>query len=307
MPADVPWPPVPSVPTAPRALCSPANALQVSVAAPKPQKSSKRRRLGDSSVETIEGTEGADGQVSPLASRVSSLFEEEEEEEGKGELDAIDFAAGSDDEIGTSVRADAEVEEVDESMGASPTLDDSIMSHNATLALDSRTPSSAFPFKSVFGPSAKAATSTLKRSRSRGSSTASSPGSSQRELRRLSASILGSALKHDASTPLALHGLTPGNFSPSAFFLDGSPGTSAGLNSINSINVLSMSAVSVTGNSQARTLLSPQLSDLKEVIVHKSTPDEPIREPQPPTRRHVHAYRGGRRAGASSCGDGTQG
>ena len=54
-------------------------------------------------------------------------------------------------------------------------------------------------------------------------------------------------------------GMTPGNFSPSTFFLDGSPGNNANLN----LSALSMSAMSATGSK--KPLLSPPMSDLKEV------------------------------------------
>jgi len=53
-------------------------------------------------------------------------------------------------------------------------------------------------------------------------------------------------------------GLTPGNFSPSAFFLEGSPSANANL------SALKKSALSATG-SKVRGILSPAMSDLKEV------------------------------------------
>ena len=54
-------------------------------------------------------------------------------------------------------------------------------------------------------------------------------------------------------------GLTPGNFSPSAFFLDGSPSNAANL------SALSVSALSATGSKSQKALQSPPMSDLKEV------------------------------------------
>lgn len=55
-------------------------------------------------------------------------------------------------------------------------------------------------------------------------------------------------------------GLTPGNFSPSAFFLDGSPSSLAA-----NLSALAKSSLSATGSKSKRTLQSPPMSDLKEV------------------------------------------
>jgi hypothetical protein len=149
------------------------------------------------------------------------------------------------------------------------------------------TPSGAWGFKSVFGGLSKTVSSAFKKT---GSSAASSPD------RRLSASFMG--LK-SGGTPMALHGkyhsggcsmhaersnvghlscplpqvkrdvsadtcallagLTPGNFSPSAFFLDGSPSTNAA-----NLSAVSMSSLSAIAG-KAKGILSPPMSDLKEV------------------------------------------
>lgn len=158
------------------------------------------------------------------------------------------------------------------------------------------TPSGAWGFKSVFGGLSKTMSSALKKT---GSSATSSPG----QERRLSASFMG--LK-PGGTPMALHGkcpswrerharkeaqrlaslsfpchmsrhsiteacalhvgLTPGNFSPSAFFLDGSP---SGGNAAN-LSAVSMSSLSAIAG-KAKGILSPPMSDLKEVRPHLSS------------------------------------
>jgi hypothetical protein len=136
----------------------------------------KKRLLGDSMVETLEGESGRD-------SLPSSPYVEPDEDD-----DDFKSTVGSDDE---------DERQENEGVGgidSSPMLDDSIMSHNATLAAG--TPST-WAFKSVFGMS-KTVTSTIKKA---GLSAASSPG---QDSRRLSASFLNSGIK--GGTPLTLHG-----------------------------------------------------------------------------------------------------
>eukprot|EP00802_Teleaulax_amphioxeia_P006698 Tamp_06703.p1 GENE.Tamp_06703~~Tamp_06703.p1 ORF type:complete len:570 (-),score=118.45 Tamp_06703:941-2512(-) len=208
---------------------SSSKAVHRVVELPQSSFKGKKRLLGDSMVETLEGESGRD-------SLPSSPYVEPDEDD-----DDFKSTVGSDDE---------DERQENEGVGgidSSPMLDDSIMSHNATLAAG--TPST-WAFKSVFGMS-KTVTSTIKKA---GLSAASSPG---QDSRRLSASFLNSGIK--GGTPLTLHGLTPGNFSPSAFFLDGSPSNAANL------SALSVSALSATGSKSQKALQSPPMSDLKEV------------------------------------------
>ena len=129
------------------------------------------------------------------------------------------------------------------------------MNHSMTaehLHAESRTPSNAWAFKSVFELS-KTVTSSIKKS---DASATSSPGQESRRLSSSFLSLSASAMKGEGSTPLALHGLTPGNFSPSAFFLDSSPANGA------SLSALAMANMSATGE-KARPLLSPGLSEVQ--------------------------------------------
>ena len=107
---------------------SSSKAVHRVVELPQSSFKGKKRRLGDSMVETLEGESGRDS--------VEPYVEPEED----------------DDDFKSTVGSDNEDErQENEGVGGiatSPMLDDSIMSHNATLALDSRTLSIRPPARS---------------------------------------------------------------------------------------------------------------------------------------------------------------
>ena len=97
---------------------------------PVRNKSNQKRRLGDSVVEALEGDSSI--ACSPAA---SSLCEHDDEAEA--EIDDFKSSVESEEDIERSVAKLKQEEEEEQGNGIapSPMLDDSVMSHNATLAL----------------------------------------------------------------------------------------------------------------------------------------------------------------------------
>ena len=97
---------------------------------PVRNKSNQKRRLGDSVVEALEGDSSI--ACSPAA---SSLCEHDDEAEA--EIDDFKSTVESEEDIERSVAKLKQEEEEEQGNGIapSPMLDDSVMSHNATLAL----------------------------------------------------------------------------------------------------------------------------------------------------------------------------